>query len=139
MHKLRSAKDCVYGTRLDALGAPNTLGFTNERHLGRGRSALDVELDNGDLKQMSQLGDGFVAAGRAFIDRFAARQAFGIRLTAWMAALATLGLWQQGINALDQAHAESRPWVVGSVSDTQKGSAQAKIPAVIRPPDNSFT
>jgi hypothetical protein len=115
MHQFGSTQNGVHRTSLDALGTAYTFGFADKRNLSWRYTTFGVERDDRNAQQLGQLSDGFVAARWAFIDCFAACHAFGIGLAAGMAAPATLCLGQKRINALYQAHAGSRPWLIESV------------------------
>jgi hypothetical protein len=109
VHQFCRTDNGIHWTGLDALGAADAFGFSDVGHLGRGGASLGIKLQDGHGQQLRQSGYGFIAAWRAFVDRFAVGNAFGVGFATWMTALAALGLRQQGIDTLNQAHALTRP------------------------------
>ena len=54
-----------------------------------------------DPHQFGDAFDGRLAARHTFVDGIAIGDGLGVGAAAWIAALAELGLWQQGIEFLD--------------------------------------
>lgn len=104
VHQLGGADDGIDRAGLDALGATDAFGFANTGDLGRCAAAQRVRRKQWLLEQRCQRSDGFAATWRALVDGPARCQFFGVGPTAIVAAFATLGLWQQGIDALNQIH-----------------------------------
>ncbi|MNZ71099.1 hypothetical protein D3C78_894540 [compost metagenome] len=104
VHQLGRADDGIDRAGLNALGATNALGLADIGDLRRCRAASDVQFQHRHLQQFSQGRDGFVASGRALVDRLTAGDAFGIRLAPGVPALAALGLRQECVDALNQTH-----------------------------------
>jgi hypothetical protein len=108
VHQFGGANDGVHRAGLNALGATDALCLTDESHLRRRAATLDIELQDGHIEQSSQRCNGLIATGWTLVDGFAGRHALGVRLATWMAALPALSLRQQGVDALNQAHAWTR-------------------------------
>ena len=104
VHQLGGANDGVDRAGLDAFGTTDAFGFANVGDLGWCASSLWVRRKQWHLQQHGQRGDGFATAWRALVDGLARSQAFGVGPTAIVAAFAALGLWQQGVDALNQVH-----------------------------------
>ena len=92
VHQLARPDYGIDWTGLDALGAADALRFAYERHLRWCAATLWVRRDHREVQQGGQGLDGFAAAWRTFIDRFARGKTFGIGPTAWVAAFTALGL-----------------------------------------------
>ncbi|MNZ82638.1 hypothetical protein D3C78_1013400 [compost metagenome] len=104
VHQFGRADDGIDRAGLNALGATNALGLADVGELRRGRATADIQLQHRHLQQFGQGINGFVAAGRTFVDRLAIGDAFGVRLAPGVAALAALGLRQECVDALNQTH-----------------------------------
>ncbi|MNE20179.1 hypothetical protein D3C80_1132870 [compost metagenome] len=109
VHQFGCTNNGIHRAGLDAFGAANAFGFADIGDLGRRATALRVQGYDRHLQQAGQGGDGFVAAWRTFIDRFALGQALCIGLAARVTTFAALGLRQQGVDALNQTHDVNNP------------------------------
>jgi hypothetical protein len=96
----RGTDDRIDRADLDTTRAADARGLVDDGDTGRriGWHAPDVAF----AEQLAECARGGGTAGRALIDlRRAEQQRFGIGPAAGITALAALGLWQQGIDALD--------------------------------------
>ena len=99
MHDLRCPQDGVNRAGLNALGAANALRLANPGHDGLlFRAVLSVERLGLNIQQVSQRLNGLFTAGGALVNGIAVGDGFRIGATAGIAALATLGLGEQGID-----------------------------------------
>ncbi len=96
MHEFCRAQNRIDRASRDAFCAADTVVFDNERDLfGLVLAELRIERLGRYAQQTRDLDDAFVAAGRALIDvGHAISDGLGVRLTAFEAALAALGLRQ---------------------------------------------
>ena len=104
VHFLVAAEDGVNRAGFDAFGAADAPVFDDKRHLWRGLCAVfGVERLGLNAEQFGEFFDAFLAAGRAAVDvRLAFGDGFGVGFAAGEAALAALGLRQDGVDFFDE-------------------------------------
>ena len=101
MHLLGGTDDGIDRAGLDAQGATDAQLLVDDRQLLG--FFLGVERFDFASEQVGQLAHAFHAARRAFVDvGLAFRNRFGVGFATGIAALAALGLGQDGIDLLDQ-------------------------------------
>ena len=100
MHFLVAAEDGIHRAGFDAFGAADAPVFDDEGDLRRCFFAVvGVEWFGFDAEQFGDFFDAFLAAGRALVDVcFAFGNGFGVGFAAGEAALAALGLRQDGVD-----------------------------------------
>ena len=104
VHELGRAYDSVDRAGLNAFRAADAFSFANVGDLRRGRATFQIQAQHRQVQQVRQPSNGFITAWWAFVDRLALSNALRIRHAARVSAFATLGLGQQGVDALDQVH-----------------------------------
>jgi hypothetical protein len=103
MHVLGGTQNGIHGTGLDAFGAADTLVFADNSHPpGLFNPVFGIQGLRLHIQQVRQGLDGRFTTGRAFVDRTTFGDGFGVGPASGVAALAALGLGQQGINLLYQ-------------------------------------
>ena len=100
MHLLGGAKDGVHRAGLDAEGAADAGLFVDHRHhLGLFHPVLLAQRLGVPAQQVGQGQDHRLAAGRALVDvRLLVGDGLGVGAAAGIAALAALGLGQDGVD-----------------------------------------
>ncbi len=102
MHRLGGADDGVHRAGLNALGAADALIFVDKGDLlDRHRGFVAAQRLGFDPHQVGNLAHGGFATGYALVDLIAVGNRLGVGFAAGIAALATLGLGQQGIELID--------------------------------------
>jgi hypothetical protein len=104
VHVLAAPDDRVDRAGLDALGAPDALGFDDQCNLRRlVRATIPVVRPGRNVEQVRQGARARVAAWWTAVDiRFADCHRLSVRSAAGVATLAALGLRQQAIEAFGQ-------------------------------------
>lgn len=103
MHRLGGADNGIHRAGLNALGAADALIFVDkgdlfDRHGGLVTATQRLGLDP---HQIGNFAHGGLATGYALVDLIAVGERLGVGFAAGIAALATLGLGQQGIELID--------------------------------------
>ena len=96
MHHLGSTNDGINRAGLDTLGATDAQILMDKGNLldGQLHGPIDRHLDP---HQFGDAFDGRLAARHTFVGGVPIGDGLGVGAAAWIAALASLGLWQQGI------------------------------------------
>lgn len=94
--------DGIHGACLDALGAANTLAFTDHGYLPAGRCDAKgrVKGQGGFPEQVSEGIYGVLTTRHTMVDGFTVGDGIGIGLAARVLALAALGLGKQGLDGI---------------------------------------
>ena len=127
MHQLGSTENGVHRAGLYALGAANALILPNVGDVGLFLLAvLGIQWLGFDVQQICQRVNGFLSARGALVDGVAIGDRRGVGFTAWVPALAALGLRQQLIDLVHQRVAFGSEPYRGVAQHGTEAQAQAQ-------------
>jgi carboxylesterase type B len=103
VHAFGRSHNGIDRARLNAFGTANTFLFPYEGNFALAFYTVPrIKRLLRSIQQSGQAGNGVCATGRAAIDGNACANRLGVRAAARVAALATLRLWQQGIDPVNR-------------------------------------